>query len=387
MPAVHSKTPSRPPQMRPRPLSFPPSCPPTAKLDHCTTERYEAYTHLRSTPIAYAGRLGGNQEFVLDPSDPDAQSILSKSPDAAPWMSHRALWSLAGFKQVSLWKAALMEGVGAMALCYLTIMFNASPALNIAPLPAPTGPAGVFGTAAFLGPLVGCLANIPIISLFILAFGPVTGGHLNPFITFATFFARLTTFPRLVLYVGFQLAGAVLAGLLARASFNGTDWKVGGCFFDPNMVTVRQMFTVEFSSCLMLIFLAFGVGLDPRQAGTFGPALAPILVGFVVGTVSLSTAFAVPGLGGAGANPGRCFAVWLGSGYSLGVTGANAELGYVGSNGGRLWIYWVGPIAASMVHAVFYQLVPPWSTYGTGDVEVRKVDPKLDATGKTGTEV
>ena len=355
--------------------------------DGCTTEQYEDYIHLRSTPLHYAGRMGANQEFVLDPSDPDAKSVLDRYPDAAPWMSQRAVWSLSGFKQVKLWKAALIEGVGTMSLCYLTIMFNASPSLNIQPLPVPAGPAGIFGTVMFLGPLAGNVANVVLVSLYIFTFGPVTGGHLNPFITFATFFCRLTTFPRLVLYVSFQLAGAALGGLLVRGSFDSVDWKAGGCFFDPHLVTVRQHFTVEFSACLMMIFLAFGVGLDPRQAGTFGPALAPILVGFVVGVVGLSTSFAVPGLGGAGSNPGRCFAVWIGSGKSLGVTAASAEFGYEGPNGNRLWIYWVAPIIAGMVHASFYQLVPPWSTSGTGAVEVKKARTQLDAVGRTSTQV
>lgn len=375
------------PQTRPQPTSVTSALPQEPKLDHCTTEQYEEYTRLRSTPLHYAGRLGGNQEFILDPSDPDAQSILSKYPDAAPWMSYRAVWSLTGFKQAALWKAAFMEGVGSMALCYITILFGASPPLNVQPLPVPAGPAGIFGTAVFLGPLVGSLANIVLLSLFVFTLGPVTGGHVNPFITFATFFCRMTTFPRLVLYVGFQLSGAVLAGLLVRASLDATDWKAGGCFFDPNLVSVRQMFTVEFSACLMTIFLAFGVGLDPRQAGTFGPALAPILVGFVVGVVGLASSFSVPGFGGAGANPGRCFAVWIGSGKSLGVTAANAELGYTGPNGDRLWIYWVGPIAAAMCHAVVYQLVPPWSTSGTGAIEVKKAKPQLDAIARDSTQV
>jgi hypothetical protein len=31
---------------------------------------------------------------------------------------------------------------------------------------------------------------------------------------------------------------------------------------------------------LTLLFLAFGLGLDPRNSTTFGPALAPFLIGF-----------------------------------------------------------------------------------------------------------
>jgi hypothetical protein len=32
----------------------------------------------------------------------------------------------------------------------------------------------------------------------------------------------------------------------------------------------------------VILFFAFGVGLDPRQARVFGPALSPILIGFAV---------------------------------------------------------------------------------------------------------
>ncbi|KAJ9658019.1 hypothetical protein H2198_003988 [Neophaeococcomyces mojaviensis] len=358
------------------------STPDIAKVEKCLRKDFEEFVRLRSTPAPYAGRLGGNQEFVVDPSDPSAQSLLEKTPDAAPWMSLRATLSFAGFKEPTLWKAALMEGMATMMLCYITVMLSLSPALNVAaPLPV-TGPAGVFGTANFIGPVMGAITNVIVLSLFIFSFGAVSGGHMNPLITIATFFCRMTTLPRMVLYVAFQIAGATLAGLLVRGSVNNIHWKAGGCFVDPNLVNTRQMFTLEFASCLTMLFLAFGVGLDPRQASTFGPALAPILVGFVLGVTCLATAFAVPGFGGAGMNPGRCFAVWIGSGKSLGVTGANAELGYAGPNGGRLWIYWVAAIAAGMCHAAFYQLVPPWSTGGQGKLEVNQPKPQKDAIGQ-----
>lgn len=353
------------------------------QLETAIDRRIEEYVRLKSNPLPYAGRLGGNQEFVLDPSDPDTKSLLERNPDAAPFMSLKTLLSLNGFKQPSLWKQALMEGAGTMMLSYVTILLASSPPMNIQPLPVPSGPSGVFGTVNFLGPLVGAITNIIATSLFVFSFNVVTGGHLNATITIATFFCRMTTLPRMVLYVGFQAAGAILAGLLVRATLNTTDFKAGGCFFDPNLVETRQMFTAEFTATLIVLFLAFGVGLDPRQASTFGPALAPILVGFAVGLTAFSTTFAIRGYGGAGMNPDRCLAVWIGSGHSLGVTGPSSEFGYSGSNGDRLWIYWVGPILAGMVHGVFYQLLPPWSCSGIGNLEVKKVDMQSRASDKT----
>jgi glycerol uptake facilitator-like aquaporin len=55
-------------------------------------------------------------------------------------------------------------------------------------------------------------------------------------------------------------------------------------------------------------FLAFGVGLDPRQALVFGPQLGPILVGMTLGLVSFATTGTAGGFTGANMNPARCFA-------------------------------------------------------------------------------
>jgi hypothetical protein len=68
--------------------------------------------------------------------------------------------------------------------------------------------------------LIGGLLNTLTLPLFIFAAGPVSGGHVNPTITMATFFARLSTFPRSILYISFQLLGATVAGYLLRGSFD-----------------------------------------------------------------------------------------------------------------------------------------------------------------------
>jgi glycerol uptake facilitator-like aquaporin len=67
--------------------------------------------------------------------------------------------------------------------------------------------------AAYVG-----ITNIFLLWLFISALAPVSGGHINPIITFATFLAGLTKFSRAVLYLIGQIAGAALAGGLIRGS-------------------------------------------------------------------------------------------------------------------------------------------------------------------------
>lgn len=55
-------------------------------------------------------------------------------------------------------------------------------------------------------------------------------------------------------------------------------------------------------------FLAFGVGLDPRQGLLFGPKLGPFLTACVLGLMTFATVGLAPGYPGASMNPVRCFA-------------------------------------------------------------------------------
>jgi glycerol uptake facilitator-like aquaporin len=190
---------------------------------------------------------------------------------------------------------------------------------------------------------VGGVSNFILLSLFIFAFSPVSGGHMNPNITIATFFARLTSFPRMVLYVAFQIIGATLAGLLIRAAYGTRNFAAGGCVIDTALVPVGDAFALEFICDLALLFMSFGVGLDPRQRQIFGPALGPIFVGLVLGILSFGTSFTRRGYHGVCANPARCLGVYVGSRFP-----------------GYHWIHWVAAIAADIVHGVVYFVVPPW---------------------------
>ena len=292
------------------------------------------------TSHAFAGRLGGNQEFILDPKNLDNERTLKRIPDASPFLSVRESFNLRGFLEPELWKAAAVECLGTTILVWITLFISAHPR---APLPVPSPTSGIYSTPTFLGPLVGGITNIIILTLFIYSLGPVSGGHLNPIITMSTFTARLTTFPRMVLYITFQTLGAVIAGLLMRSTYGTRDFLVGGCSVDTSLIPTRDIFALEFMADFTLIFLAFGVGLDPRQKDTFGPALGPILVGLVLGVLSFGTAIVRTGYGGASMNPARCTGAFVGSWFPE-----------------YAWVVWIGPISASIIHGVVYWAIPPW---------------------------
>ncbi|KAJ4289698.1 hypothetical protein N0V90_011027 [Kalmusia sp. IMI 367209] len=179
-------------------------------------------------PVAsrpFAGRIGGNQGFIISPSDSSFSSIVAATPDAAPLFTWSQSFKLRAFLTVDLWKEATIEGVGTCLQTYIAGLY----AIGLSSR----------GTQSSNGPvtsaIIASVANVFLISLFIFGGGPVSGGHFNPLITMATFAAQLAAFPRAVFYV------------------------------------------LETMTSFALLFIAFGVGLDPRQKGVFGPALSPIL--------------------------------------------------------------------------------------------------------------
>lgn len=274
--------------------------------------RQQRHSTVRAYPniAPFAGRLGGNQTACLhgqDEIEPESDRII---PDASPWISLSQQFDLRPFASPGLWKAALVEGWGTLMLVYITIWASMSP--NVQPQP-PDARLGNFNNAAFIGPAVGGLINFVLITLFIICFGAVTGAHFKPTITMATFVARLCSLPRAVLYIAAQTAGGALAGLLARASFGTSDFKVGGCWLFPELVPPAETFVVEFMATSLLLFFAFGTGIDPRQRETVGPALSPFLVGLALGVLSFGTGFTRFGYGGASMNPARCFGAFAGS--------------------------------------------------------------------------
>lgn len=208
-----------------------------------------------------------------------------------------------------------------------------------------------FATGALVPSLLGGLTAILVLPLFIFATGPVSGAHLNPTITIATFFGRLATLPRCILYIGFQTFGGAMAGLLLRASFDTRSFIVPGCYIDTTKVSVGSAFAIEFTTDFALIFLSFGVGLDPRQRSVFGPALGPIFVGIVLGMCTFVTGFSRIGYTGFSGNPARCFGAMVGSHFAS-----------------YHWIHWVGPLSASIIHGMLYHFIPPYSRKGTPDV-------------------
>ncbi|KAH8811272.1 MIP transporter [Xylogone sp. PMI_703] len=289
----------------------------------------------------FSNRIAKTQDREVDTSCPQNANILKSIPDTpAAHLHWRQSLDLHGFLDPNLWRRATIEAVGSMMLDFVSMWIGTYPA-SLAPqttLPI----SGVYGTPQFLGPLVAGITNLLLLMLFIYTTGTFSGAHLNPSITMAMFFARLITLPCLILYVSAHTIGATLAGLALRTAYGSNNYAVGGCNIDPTLIPTREALVLEFMFTFTLIFLAFGVGLDPRQASVYGNILSPWVVGIALGVLSFGSSFTRTGYGGASMNPARCFGVYIGIGFPS-----------------YHWIHWVGPITVSIVHGLVYYLVLP----------------------------
>jgi glycerol uptake facilitator-like aquaporin len=152
----------------------------------------------------------------------------------------------------------------------------------------------------------------------------------------------LITFPRTVIYVFCQTTGATISGFLMRAALNRPNGAIPGCSIDPSAVTAGEAVVLETMTCVALIFIVYGAGLDPRRGAIYGPAMGPVLMGFALGVCTFVTGALKPGYVGASMHPARCFGLLAAEGrWDL------------------HWVHWVGTIAAAALNAALHRMMQP----------------------------
>ena len=172
--------------------------------------------------------------------------------------------------------------------------------------------AGAIITNQFSNGAVGllgiALAHGLILSIMVSAFGGISGGHFNPAVTFGVMIARRISIPLGLQYIGAQLIGGVLAGLLLRAVFPaeqcaavhlGTPAVAAG-------VSLGAAVVMEAILTFALVTSVFGTAIDSRAAkiGGFGIGLT-VMVDILIGGP----------LTGASMNPARTFGPGLVAGF------------------------------------------------------------------------
>lgn len=211
-------------------------------------------------------------------------------------------------------KALIAEFIGTFALIFVGVGAIASDYLN-------SGQTGLVGIA---------LAHGLTIAVMVSATAAISGGHLNPAVTFALFCAKKIDLINTIGYIIAQCLGAIAAAALLQlclphaallAVNMGTPALASG-------VTVTMGLLTEIVLTFFLVFVVYGTAVDRR---------APKVGGLFIGlTVVLDILIGGP-ITGAAMNPAR-------------------HLGPALLGGGlqNIWLYWVGPAIGGILAAVCY---------------------------------
>jgi len=195
----------------------------------------------------------------------------------------------------------------------------------------PNGDSGILGIA---------VAHAFVLAIMITATMNISGGHLNPAVTFGLLVARKIDLRTALPYIAAQLVGAVLGALLIKYAIPSNVGRIlsYGTPVIASSVTLAQAITIEAVLTFFLVSAVFGTAVSPE---------APKVGGFGIGLVLLFAILVGGPLSGAALNPARAFGPALVSGNWLGQA-----------------VWWVGPLLGGLAAGILWKLVllPPEET-------------------------
>ncbi|KAB5552353.1 hypothetical protein DKX38_009664 [Salix brachista] len=165
----------------------------------------------------------------------------------------------------------------------------------------------------------------------------ISGGHVNPAVTFGAFIGGNITLLRGILYWIAQLLGSTVACLLLKFTTGGLETSA---FSLSTGVGVWNAFVLEIVMTFGLVYTVYATAVDPKK-GNLG-IIAPIAIGFIVGAnILVGGAF-----DGASMNPAVSFGPAL-----------------VSWNWTNHWVYWAGPLVGGGLAGLIYEFF--FIGYGT----------------------
>jgi MIP family channel proteins len=188
------------------------------------------------------------------------------------------------------------------------------------------------GAAAVVGDGVG----LPGIAAIAFAYGPVSGGHMNPAVTVGVLAAGAMSAGEAAGYIVSQLIGGVVGALFLSAVLGGAETGLGTPALAHNLglgattltITPAAGFVIE----AVLAFFLVTVVLSTAVAGRAGN-LAPLAIGMTL-TLNIIMGGA---LTGAAFNPARALGPMVATG-----------------NFTHVWLYVAAPIVGAIVAAVLH---------------------------------
>jgi len=178
--------------------------------------------------------------------------------------------------------------------------------------------------------LAVALAHGLTIAAFVSATMHISGGHLNPAVTFGIVCSGHMKWPDAILYWISQLLGGIAAAFICLGLF-GRDVVITGTPQLAIDLTKTQGILVEAILTFFLVFVVHGTGVDER-----GRRIAGLAIGF---TITLDILFGGP-LTGAAMNPARVF------GPAVAANFWKAD-----------YVYWVGPLIGGALGGIVYRTI------------------------------
>jgi aquaporin PIP len=230
----------------------------------------------------------------------------------------------------SFYRAIIAEFIATLLFLYITVLTVIG--YNVQKQSDDCGGVGVLGIAWAFGGMI-----------FVLVYctAGISGGHINPAVTFGLFLARKVSLIRAVMYMVAQCLGAICGVGLVKALQSAEYKRYGG---GANMLAEGYNkgtgLAAEIIGTFVLVYTVFSA-TDPKRSArdSHVPVLAPLPIGFAVFMVHLAT---IP-ITGTGINPAR----------SLGAAVIyNNEKAWDDQ-----WLFWVGPFIGAAIAAFYHQFI------------------------------
>lgn len=230
-----------------------------------------------------------------------------------------AIGSSGEVSQPDALKAALAEFIS--TLIFVFAGEGSGMAFNKLTSDGSTTPAGLVAAA---------LAHAFALFVAVSVGANISGGHVNPAVTFGAFIGGNITLLRGILYWIAQLLGSVVACLLLKFATGGLKTAA---FSLSSGVSVSNALVFEIVMTFGLVYTVYATAIDPKR-GNVG-VIAPIAIGFIVGANILAGG----AFDGASMNPAVSF--------------GPAVVSWTWANH---WVYWVGPLIGGGLAALVYDL-------------------------------
>ncbi|XP_022745891.1 probable aquaporin PIP2-5 [Durio zibethinus] len=238
----------------------------------------------------------------------------------------------AELKKWSFYRALIAEFIATLLFLYITVLTVIGYKSQIAISSDSCAGVGVLGVAWAFGGMI-----------FILVYctAGISGGHINPAVTFGLLLARKVSLIRAIAYMVAQSLGAICGvGLVKAFQKSYYNRNGGGANTLADGYSTGTGLGAEIIGTFVLVYTVFSA-TDPKRKArdSHVPVLAPLPIGFAVFMVHLAT---IP-ITGTGINPARSI------GAAVIYNNKKAWDDH--------WIFWVGPMIGAAIAAFYHQFI------------------------------